>query len=93
MAYPYTRVIESDIQRGEASEAIKTYIMPQNAGICPKTDLLWLPQGFPGVALWRENVFHTLPHMLGFIGIFMEDWGHCYILIDLNSAVETSKKL
>ena len=40
MAYPYTRVLDSDIPRRKAPEAIETYIMPHNTGICPKTDLL-----------------------------------------------------
>ena len=86
-------MLESNIPKGEAPEATETYIMPQNAGICPKTDLLWLPQGFPGVALWTEDVCHTIPHMLPFIRVFMERWGRCYMLVNLNSAVKTLKRL
>ena len=40
LVYPYTRVLESDILREEALEVIETYIMPQNTGIFPKTNLL-----------------------------------------------------
>ena len=75
-------MLGSNIPKGEAPEATKTYIMPQNRGICPKTDLYDLHRGFLGLPYGRKMVsipFHMYYDLLKYL--WMDGDTATYLLI------------